>query len=204
MTTTTSSTPTIPTDWSPTAPGCLQTSNIWQWSYDNIKDARTVFGGPSQTTLCFPPTWAATGTYIGSSCPVLYTSACQGADSAVTCCPDSYNFECVPTSNVQSDLHGSQFRCISAYTDTGTLVVTGTALNIGTQYTAIQSMKTSLHLYAIAIVYITEVCIPLILSFAPRFNFKLVSNFRVSELISKHAISSSRLPWIQPYQVLCL
>lgn len=95
--TTVKSNPTLPPSWSPTVAGCLSTSDFWQWDYGSKEDARTVLGGPSQTTNCLPTSWASDVIYSGSECPLYYTSACQGNDSfsAVTCCP-SYVLFCCP------------------------------------------------------------------------------------------------------------
>jgi hypothetical protein len=88
----TMTTPTLPPDWTPTQAGCLSPSDFWIWDYhtDSL-DNRTVLGGPSQTSNCFPPTWVSTGEYIGTQCPPQYTAACQATDSLepVTCCPTS-------------------------------------------------------------------------------------------------------------------
>lgn len=72
--------------------GCLSPSDFWIWDYhtDSL-DNRTVLGGPSQTSNCFPPTWVSTGEYIGTQCPLQYTATCQATDplELVTCCPKS-------------------------------------------------------------------------------------------------------------------
>jgi hypothetical protein len=85
-------TPTLPPDWTPTLAGCLEPSDFWIWDYHTDPgDNRTVLGGPSQTSDCFPPSWASTGVYSGTQCPTLYTAACQADDlpGEVTCCPTS-------------------------------------------------------------------------------------------------------------------
>ncbi|KAK8110624.1 uncharacterized protein PG998_007081 [Apiospora kogelbergensis] len=52
---TTTAAPSLLGDWTPGRPGCLQQKDWWIWSYDGAnRDARTVLGGPSQTTDCFP------------------------------------------------------------------------------------------------------------------------------------------------------
>lgn len=159
-TTTSSSTPTLPASWVPTAQGCLKTNDFWQWDYGSNDDMRTVLGGPSQTTNCLPSTWDATGTYDGSACPLQYTSACQGTDSnsAITCCPTAFDFECLPATAIATDPHGYWFRCSSQYGKTGAIVVTQTDFIANTQSVATRAMQTGLHLFALAIVYVNEVC----------------------------------------------
>lgn len=154
-------TPTLPGDWTPTQQGCLKTGDIWLWDYGSGKDNRTVLGGPSQTVDCFPSaTWDATETFFGTECPPQYTPACQGTDAAgaVTCCPTAYSFSCVATTDVQTAPHGTAFRCMSAWASTGSVVVThtdlvgGNGLNVGTV-----TMGTYLHLFALQMMYVTEV-----------------------------------------------
>ncbi|TGJ81077.1 hypothetical protein E0Z10_g7679 [Xylaria hypoxylon] len=56
--------PTLPADWTPTSSGCLRTEDYWIWDFNATAfDARTVLGGPSQTTNCFASTWDPTITY---------------------------------------------------------------------------------------------------------------------------------------------
>lgn len=163
MTESTSSTPTptLPGDWTPTQQGCLKTGDFWMWDYGNGRDNRTVLGGPSQTVDCFPSaTWGATETFLGSECPPQYTLACQGTDAAqaVTCCPTAYSFSCVAPTEVQTAPHGSAFRCVSAWASTGSVAVThtdlvgGGGINLGTV-----TMGTLLHLFALQMIYVTEV-----------------------------------------------
>lgn len=165
MAATTTSTPaqTLPDSWKPSQQGCLRTGDMWLWDYGSPKDNRTVLGGPSQTLSCFPSsTWDAAETFVGSACPPQYTSAChgQGADAAqaVTCCPTAYSFTCVAPSEVLSASHGSVFRCSSVWATSGPIVVTrtdlvgGSGLVVGTQ-----TMRTNLHLYALPIIYATNV-----------------------------------------------
>ena len=85
----TTSLPTLPADWDPpAASGCLQTDDLWQWDFGDKDNRPTVFGGPSQTSTCFPPTWAVTGTYEGTACPTHYSAACPAlGEGIVTCCP---------------------------------------------------------------------------------------------------------------------
>ncbi len=85
---TTTSAPTLPGSWTPTVSGCLQSSDYWMWMYDSDpakSDARTVLGGPSQTTDCLAPTWQFDVVYAGTQCPPNYTPACTA--DAITCCP---------------------------------------------------------------------------------------------------------------------
>lgn len=158
---TSSTTPTLPGSWTPTQQSCLRTGDIWLWDYGSAKDNRTVLGGPSQASDCFPSaTWDATETFFGSECPSRYTSACQGLDSAqvVTCCPTAYSFSCVPPTEVMTAPHGTAFRCVSAWAAAGSLVVTRTDL-VGSSGTVVGSvtMGTNLHLFALQIMYVTEV-----------------------------------------------
>lgn len=159
--TTSISTPTLPGNWRPSQQGCLRTGDIWLWDYGSNKDNRTVLGGPSQTLSCFPlSTWGATETFVGSDCPPQYTPACQGTDSveAVTCCPTAYSFTCVDSADVLTASHGIFFRCISAWTTSGPVVVTrtdlvgGSGLVVGTD-----TMSSNLHLFALPIMFATEV-----------------------------------------------
>lgn len=79
---------TLPPSWTPTAPGCLRSTDFWVWMYNTdlaSSDARTVLGGPSQTTDCLAPTWTSDAAYAGTQCPPNYTPACSA--DAVTCCP---------------------------------------------------------------------------------------------------------------------
>jgi hypothetical protein len=86
----TTATPTLPPSWTPSATGCLNTQDLWIWNYStDLSDQRTVVGGPSQTSVCFPSNFATNGVFSGSSCPPNYTAACQAVESqaSVTCCP---------------------------------------------------------------------------------------------------------------------
>lgn len=108
--------PTLPAGWTPTVSGCLRTDDFWIWNYGGVDDQRTVLGGPSQTTNCFPSTWNPASPYTGWTCPRDYTIACQGTDSisAITCCPTAYDFTCaIPSSGQTVNTHGSWFPCIS-------------------------------------------------------------------------------------------
>jgi len=172
-------TPTLPPDWVPTQADCLSPSDIWIWDYRTDENHnRTVLGGPSQTSNCFPPTWVSTGEYIGTQCPPQYTAACRATDSIelVTCCPMSepqmkqnplliktsltspsvYNFGCVGTHITQP--HGSLFRCISQYTTSGLLSVTLTDFVANTLAVGVVSEYPTRHLFALAMVYAAPVC----------------------------------------------
>jgi hypothetical protein len=66
----------------PTLPGCLEPTNFWIWDYHNGPvDNRTVLGGPSQTSDCFPPSWAATGLYSGTRTDLVANTITVGAVS---------------------------------------------------------------------------------------------------------------------------
>ncbi|KAI1501246.1 hypothetical protein F5X99DRAFT_206601 [Biscogniauxia marginata] len=148
------STPTLPASWTPTQAGCLRTGDYWIWEY-NMKagDARTVLGGPTQISACFPSTWDASLTYAGTACPPQYTSACQDADSgAVTCCPTAYPYSCqAPTWS--PGVHGEMFRCVSQYGTTGTMVVTQTDFAVNTLTVQTRNMQSTQHLFALAVMY---------------------------------------------------
>ncbi|KAI1397462.1 hypothetical protein F4819DRAFT_80148 [Hypoxylon fuscum] len=150
-------TPTLPADWTPTKQGCLRTSDFWIWDYERNGDQRTVIGGPTQITDCFPSTWDATVPYAGTGCPPQYTPACQGTDSAaaVTCCPTgAYSFSCQPETWLPG-YHAEYFRCVSQHTDTGTIVVTRTAFTQNTLNVGTRTRSTQEHLFALAMVYTT-------------------------------------------------
>ncbi|XXG98026.1 hypothetical protein Hte_004343 [Hypoxylon texense] len=150
-------TPTLPADWTPDKQGCLRTNDYWIWDYEVAADARTVLGGPSQTSDCFPSTWDATGTYAGTQCPPQYTSACQGTDSAaaVTCCPTgAYSFAC-QAETWQPGIHAEAFRCQSKHTTGGAIVVTRTDLKKNTIAVETRTRSTHEHLFALAMLYTT-------------------------------------------------
>ncbi|KAI0200408.1 hypothetical protein F4808DRAFT_428657 [Astrocystis sublimbata] len=146
---------TLPADWVPTLSGCLKTEDFWIWSYSAPKDARTVLGGPSQTTNCFASVpWSPTSTWAGSGCPAQYTSACQDDHfSVVTCCPSLYNFTCQAQTTAAD--HLSMFRCVSAYTDQKPITVTLTDLQQNPPVTQTRSKRTDQHLFALALMYTT-------------------------------------------------
>ncbi|KAI1205263.1 uncharacterized protein F4807DRAFT_444058 [Annulohypoxylon truncatum] len=148
-------TTTLVNSWTPTLSGCLRTSDYWIWDYEVDMDQRTVLGGPSQIQNCLPSSWGGTVTYSGTGCPPEYTSACQGTDSAsaVTCCPRAYGFTCQPTTT--GGLHRESFRCMSQQTGTDTIHVTRTALQTNTIAFETRVEATSLHLFALAIIYTT-------------------------------------------------
>ncbi|KAI1770580.1 hypothetical protein F4818DRAFT_446196 [Hypoxylon cercidicola] len=150
-------TPTLPADWTPDKQGCLRTNDYWIWDYEVVGDARTVLGGPSQTSDCFPSTWDATVTYAGTQCPPQYTSACQGTDSAaaVTCCPTGvYSFACQPETWLPG-VHAENFRCQSKHASGGTIVVTRTAFKKNTIAVETRTRGTQEHLFALAMIYAT-------------------------------------------------
>ncbi|KAI2622428.1 hypothetical protein GGR54DRAFT_598499 [Hypoxylon sp. NC1633] len=148
------STPTLPAGWTPTQAGCLKTNDFWIWDNEELGDARTVLGGPSQTSNCLPSAWDATLTYDGTACPLHYTSACMGADSAsaITCCPTAYAYTCLDTTLLSAP-HAETFRCMSRHTTGGTIVVTRTALKANTIAVETRTQSTNQHLAALAIVY---------------------------------------------------
>ncbi|KAH9989368.1 hypothetical protein F4779DRAFT_265442 [Xylariaceae sp. FL0662B] len=145
-------TPTLKANWTPTKQGCLRTNDFWIWDYqEGPKAVPTVLGGPTQTTDCFPTTWDPTVTYAGSACPGQYTSACQGADSAVTCCPNAYAFKCQPATEIGNRVES--FRCTSQHTSGGKIVVTRTAFVSNTIHVETRTRSTSEHLYALGMMY---------------------------------------------------
>lgn len=157
MTTTLS--PTLPVNWVPTASGCLREDDLWVWQFSDIQlDARTVLGGPSQTTACFASEWTATETFAGSGCPVRYTPACTGDSGAVTCCPELYDFKCDEETWSLSTTHGPWFRCISQYDSTKVDTLTKTDLVASQLDVETRTRHTNQHLFALALLYTTPVC----------------------------------------------
>lgn len=145
-------------DWAPTLAGCLRTTDFWRWFWDNA-DGRTVVGGPSQVTQCFPSTWNAVAPYEGSNCPSQYTSACDNG-TATTCCPNLYSLSCVESSIVNSAAnHAASFRCVSQYgTGGSSMTVTTTNMEVNTQgAVATVTATPGQHLYALGMVYTTQV-----------------------------------------------
>lgn len=170
---TSSSTATLPASWTPTGSGCLQTNDYWIWNFSAPKDAKTVAGGPSQTTECLPPMWNPTAVYAASACPSKYT-ACRASDvnQATTCCPEiGYVFDCVASTQVQVESDGPGFACVSAYTNGGqTMVITTTNLKSGGNSTvATVTNRSGLHLFAAGIVYTTEVRSPILPTLEMRY-----------------------------------
>ncbi|RYP80912.1 hypothetical protein DL770_006070 [Monosporascus sp. CRB-9-2] len=158
MTTATTSSPThtLPGSWTPTAPGCLRSTDFWIWRYDTdvrSSDMRTVLGGPTQTADCLAPTWQSDVVYAGTQCPPNYTQAC--GEEAVTCCPDVYEFTCVPPP--EPTRHSEMFRCVSRWrTDEGaTAVITVTDLRDNRIGVVTRSLLSYQHLFALAMVYTT-------------------------------------------------
>ena len=181
----------IPPDWSPSKAGCLRKEDYWLWFWpDHQHDNRTVLGGPSQTTDCFPPTWAASDVYVATNCPPSYTSAsCEGSDrrETVTCCPE---YVCIPPLSEQLQIvpwdianplqstgssnhkftcavsesqkaHGSYFPCRLQYTKTRTVLATLTDFVSNTINVDAVTQKPGLHLYALGVLFVTLVRDPL-------------------------------------------
>ncbi|TRX90787.1 hypothetical protein FHL15_008366 [Xylaria flabelliformis] len=148
--------PTLPADWVPTSAGCLRTDDYWIWDFDaGNKDARTVIGGPSQTTNCFASTWNPTITYAGSGCPPQYTSACQNGNfNAVTCCPSAYDFTCQPETWTPGN-HAEWFRCVSQYASQDVVKVTLTDFSQNTIAVGMRTRHKYEHLVALALMYTT-------------------------------------------------
>ncbi|KAI1429255.1 hypothetical protein F5Y12DRAFT_710160 [Xylaria sp. FL1777] len=146
--------PNLPIDWVPTDSGCLRTTDLWIWDFGNtVNDARTVLGGPSQTTNCFASTWDPTVTYVGSGCPSHYTSACQASNSgAVTCCPTARDFTCGPAVETTGH-HVEWFRCEMSYEGGGVVTVTRTNFEKNTIDTETRTKHTYEHLVALALMY---------------------------------------------------
>ncbi|KAI0439240.1 hypothetical protein F4803DRAFT_531879 [Xylaria telfairii] len=148
--------PTLPANWVPTSSGCLRTDDYWIWEFDaGNRDARTVLGGPSQTTNCFTSTWDPTVTYVGSGCPPQYTSACQDDKfGAVTCCPSAYDFTCQPETWT-AGIHAEWFRCISKYASQDVATVTRTDFRQNTIAVGTRTRHNYEHLFALALMYTT-------------------------------------------------
>lgn len=151
--------PTLRTDWGQTVAGCLRTDDYWIWDYDGAKrDARTVLGGPSQTTNCFASSWDPTVTFAGSGCPPQYTSACHNTKSgAVTCCPSAYDFSCQPETWTPGYNHAEWFRCVSEYGNRNKVIVTRTDLRQNTLAVGTRTRAANGHLFALALMYTTPV-----------------------------------------------
>jgi hypothetical protein len=152
--------PTLPGDWEPTSRGCLRSDDYWIWLYNAAaRDARTVLGGPSQTTDCFASSWNPTITYTGSGCPPHYTSACQNTEfGAVTCCPDTYKFGC-QSANYPPGIHGEWFRCVSAYASQDVTTITVTRFSNANLEVQNKTRHRYEHLFALALMYTTPVSV---------------------------------------------
>ncbi|KAI0911516.1 hypothetical protein F4823DRAFT_586096 [Ustulina deusta] len=150
------SSPTLRPDWIPTSSGCLRTSDFWIWEFNGATtDARTVIGGPSQTTDCFASTWSPSVIYAGSGCPSQYTLACQDSNNgAVTCCPTVHDFTCQPETSGATD-HGPWFRCESMYASGGVITVTRTDFQANNRALETRTAHTYEHLFALALIYTT-------------------------------------------------
>ncbi|KAI0015252.1 hypothetical protein F4780DRAFT_94226 [Xylariomycetidae sp. FL0641] len=151
--------PTLEGGWEATGSGCLRSDDYWIWQYsDVIKDARTVLGGPSQTTACLPSSWDESATYLATACPEHYTAACQDKmtdpkTTIVTCCPTVSDFGCVGgyTAGIN---HNDQFRCVSQWLREGQVPITHTDFIAGSQsLNPSQDLIPSVHLFALAILY---------------------------------------------------
>ncbi|KAJ2989454.1 hypothetical protein NUW58_g3457 [Xylaria curta] len=150
--------PTLSENWEPTSSRCLRTEDYWIWFYDPDKaDARTVLGGPSQTTDCFSSSFNPTITHAGSACPPQYTAACPvtNSDAAVTCCPTAHSFVCQTDPFTIGYNHLEWFRCISRYNTKDVVTVTKTDFRQGTTTTETRSRQPSLHLFALGLMYTT-------------------------------------------------
>ncbi|RYP71094.1 hypothetical protein DL771_005028 [Monosporascus sp. 5C6A] len=131
-TTTGSPTQTLPGGWTPTAPGCLRSTDFWIWRYHpdvRSSDMRTVLGGPTQTTDCLAPTWQS--------------------DEVV------YEFTCV--ASPEPTRHSEMFRCVSRWrTDEGaTALITITDLRDNRIGVVTRPLLSYQHLFALAMVYTT-------------------------------------------------
>ncbi|KAI0434090.1 hypothetical protein F5Y09DRAFT_297140 [Xylaria sp. FL1042] len=148
--------PTLPIDWTPTSSGCLRKNDLWIWDFGNtVNDARTVLGGPSQTTDCFASTWNPTVTYAGSGCPSHYTPACQASNSGVvTCCPTAYEFGCQPETSAAGD-HAQWFQCQKTYINEDVVTLTRTDFDKETADTETRTKHSYEHLFALAVMYTT-------------------------------------------------
>ena len=70
-------------------------------------------------------------------------------------CPSIYEYTCVTTPLASA--HGSLFPCRSQYTTSGYAIVTQTDFRNNTIDVETSTMDTNLHLFAIAMVYVTPV-----------------------------------------------
>ncbi|KAE8152245.1 hypothetical protein BDV25DRAFT_138060 [Aspergillus avenaceus] len=145
-------TATLDPKWTPSVYGCRQQGDFWIWDFRAQNDQRTVLGGPSQTTNCFPSTWNPTSAYAATECPAGFTSACQssGAEVSTTiCCPTVYSFSCVETSK---NPHGPWFPCMSQYATSMKRTITRTDFAANTITFGEVTQRPNLHLFAMAMV----------------------------------------------------
>lgn len=142
--------PTLDPEWTPSAYGCRGKGDFWIWDFHADNDRRTVLGGPSQTTNCFPSTWNPASAYGGTKCPAGFTSACRSSGPAVPttiCCPTVYSFSCVD--NASNNPHGPWFPCISQYGTSMKRTVTRTDFAMNTITFGEVTQNTNLHLFAL-------------------------------------------------------
>lgn len=60
--------------------------------------------------------------------------------------------------SIPTGYHGSQFRCVSAWATSGAVLVTHTNFVVNTLAVETKTARTSLHLFALAVIYVTSVC----------------------------------------------
>ncbi|KAK8052452.1 hypothetical protein PG993_003837 [Apiospora rasikravindrae] len=138
----------------PSDPACLRTTGYWIWSWAPSSDARTVLGGPSQTSSCLPLGWDSARTYAGTACPPQYTPGCpETGDGVVTCCPTAHPFTC--RQNLKTSDHGEWFRCIMQYRQPDSKSITIADMNAYTTRTEVRTHGTNAHLHALAVLYQT-------------------------------------------------
>ncbi|KAB8067417.1 hypothetical protein BDV29DRAFT_200290 [Aspergillus leporis] len=148
--------PTLSPEWTPSAYGCRGKDDFWIWDFHDARDQRTVLGGPSQTTNCFPSTWNPSGMYDGTKCPRGFTSACQASgspSSVTTCCPTVYSFSCV--ANPTKAPHGPWFPCMSQYDTSLKRTITRTDFAANTITFGEVTQRTNLHLFALGVAFAT-------------------------------------------------
>ncbi|KAK7955854.1 uncharacterized protein PG986_005076 [Apiospora aurea] len=152
---TTTAAPTLSSYWlRPSDPACLQSSDYWIWSWAPSSDARTVLGGPSQTSSCLPLGWDSTRTYAGTACPPQYTPGCPDTgDGVVTCCPTAHPFTCQEKLSTLD--HGEWFRCILQYRQSENKSITIADMNAYKTTTTVRTHGTNAHLHALAVLYQT-------------------------------------------------
>ncbi|KAE8349773.1 hypothetical protein BDV28DRAFT_160206 [Aspergillus coremiiformis] len=147
--------PTLNPAWTPSVYGCRAKGDFWIWDFHADDDRRTVLGGPSQTTNCFPSTWNPTAAYDGTRCPVGYSSACTSGRviTKTVCCPTIYEFSCVE--DAYKKPHGVWFPCVSQYDTPMKRIVTRTDFAMNTIGFLNVTQATNRHLFALGMVYAT-------------------------------------------------